>query len=203
MVRKAQKYLSAVVISVICAVIFIGIGYLYISANIKQTEGKNESVPYAVSTPENVGIMFEINDSKSLIYLDFEGQGISYLNADEKTVKDGFCCGYSVDYRVSADYEFLSGLIDRLGGIELYYESTVPLNFTGVQVTDLLSHTVEREDLRKDIILSIIEKISVVGFSRSDFSFIIENSSTELNIPECYYWNEYMKNMCSKPHIVN
>ncbi|MBP3627558.1 MAG: hypothetical protein J6J39_05920 [Clostridia bacterium] len=203
MVKRVQKYLSAVVISVICAVIFIGIGYLYISANIKQAEGKSESVPYAVSAPENVGIMFEINDSKSLIYLNFEEQSITYLNADDKSANNGSCCGYPLDYRISADYEFLSGLIDRLGGIELYYESTVPLNFTGVQVTDLLSHTVERESLRKSIIISIIEKISLVGFSRSDFAFIIENSSTDLTVPECYYWNEYMKNMCMKPHIVN
>lgn len=203
MVKNVKKYFSAMMISLICAAMFIGIGYLYISANIQQAESKKEKVPYASTKPENVGIMFDIVDSKSLIYLNFEEQSVTYLNAQDKSIKDGFCCGYSVDYNISGDYDFLCALIDRIGGIELYYESTVPMNFTGVQVVELFSYTLEREKLRKDVILSIIEKISRVGFSRNDFSFIIQNSSTDLSVPECYYWNEYIKNMCSHSHIVN
>ena len=202
MVKRVKTYISAIVISSICAVLFIGIGYLYISAGIKEVENSQSSVPYSSFSPENAGIMFNIADSKTLIFLDFDEQRVAFLNADDKKIEENTCCGYSIDYTVSADYDFLADLVDLVGGIELKGE-TDTLNYTGVQLIELVSSSAQREDLRRDIAAAIFERISLNSFSRSDFAFIIENTLTDLTIPDCYYWSDYIKDMCANPYFVN
>lgn len=201
MVRKMKSLLTAAAICAICSLIFIGIGYLYISASLKQTENKSESVPYKGSI-DSAGVLFELEGNKSIIFLDFENSAVTYINANEKLINDDECCGYSVDYKISADYSLVSEIIDRLGGIELDIENEKH-NYMGVQVGEIIEQTPDITLLRKEIADAIFEKISQVSFSRSDFAFIIENSTTDLTVPDIFYWEKYIKETCSKPYFIN
>ena len=46
-----------------------------------------------------------------------------------------------------------------------------------------------------------LEKISENGFSKDDFSYIIEYGNTDLTVPVCYDWEKYIKQMCSSVNI--
>lgn len=202
MVKKMKGFLSAAVICLVCSLIFIGIGYLYISASLKETENKAEKVPYYTEKVDSVGVLFELEGNKSLIYLDFENSAVTYVNANEKKISNNMCCGYSVDYTVSADYSLIADIIDRLGGIEFSIEGKRH-NYMGVQVREIIEKTPDITPFRKQIAKAIFEKISLVSFSRNDFAFIIENSSTDLTVPDIFYWEKYIKETCKKAYFVN
>ena len=120
----------------------------------------------------------------------------------EQTAVGDTLYGYSVDYLIEGDYDLLSGIIDIAGGIEMENGEEV-LRFTGVQVTDILSRTTDREELRRKIISKIIEKIRETGFQKADFLYIIENSNTNLTVPDCYYWSDYITDLCTNARIIN
>ncbi len=202
MVRKIKGYLSAFLICIICSVIFIGIGYLYISASIKQTEKNAESVPYYSREITNAGLLFQFADSKTLIYLDFGEKAVTFVDADNKEIKDNMCCGYPVDYIIGAEYDLLCGIIDRIGGIELTLDGKEH-NYTGVQVKEILEKTAVTSELKKSIAKAIFDKISFCSLSRSDFAYMIENSSTNLTVPDIFSWDKYIKETCSKTYFVN
>ena len=85
----------------------------------------------------------------------------------------------------SANYDFLASLIDRFGGIELNTETDGRLNFTGVQITEMLSKSTDAE-FRRRIIKRLIENINRQGVNTSDMLFLIENTESELNYPSAY-----------------
>lgn len=202
MVKKMKGFLAAAAICLVCSLIFIGIGYLYISASIKETENKSQKVPYYTENVDSVGVLFELEGNKSLIFLDFENSSVTYVDANEKVITDNKCGGYNVDYTVSADYSLVSDIIDRLGGIELVVENKKH-NYMGVQVKEIIEKTPDITRFRKQIAEAIFEKISLVSFSRNDFAFIIENSSTDLTVPDIFYWEKYIKETCKKAYFVN
>ena len=201
MVKKMKGFLAAAMICIICSIIFIGIGYLYISASLKQTENKSEQIPYTEKV-DNACILFELEGNKSLIFLDFENSSVTYMNANEKLISEDMCCGYSIDYRVLADYSLVSNVIDKLGGIELEIENK-KYNYMGVQAKELIETTPDITLLRKQIAKAIFEKISAVSFSRSDFAYIIENSSTTLTVPDIFYLEKYIKETCKNAYFVD
>lgn len=202
MKARLRIFLKTAAICIACAAVFIGTGYFYLSSNSETVQNETESVPYYSAVPESAGVMFDILGDKTFFYLDFEKEILSVIYADEIETANDEIYGYPIDYTVSADYSLLGGIVDAVGGIDLNIEGE-ELAFTGVQVIELMETTVDRSSIRRETVNEIISKISEFGFDRELFLYIIENSDTDLTVPDCYYWSEHMKELCKLPRTVN
>ena len=159
-------------------------------------------MPYAPEAPEAKGVMFDICGDRTLAYMNFENNTLSIIFDDGNTTVGEKLYGYSVDFTVEGNYDLLAEIIDTSGGIELTFNDET-LRYTGVQIADILSHTADRKAIRRDIILAILEKIKNTGFQKEDFLYIIENSKTNLTVPDCYYWADYIKEICGNVQMIN
>ncbi len=183
-----------------CTVLILG-GYFYLTENLKSADTPAESVPYSFSSPENKGIMIDVNGDKTFIYLDFTSEKLSVIIPPEKEF-EGEIYGYPIDFNITADYRFLSSLIDYSGGIVLNLEGE-DLRYTGVQVTDILSHTTETEELKREIILSLLKTVGENGIDNEVFKYIVEETETDITIPDSYYWGRYIKKLSAGGSIIN
>ena len=57
--------------------------------------------------------------------------------------------------------------------------------------------------IEKQIIKSIIETVAKNGFHKKDFLVIIENSETNLTVPNCYDWENYIGKLCKNTFFIN
>lgn len=202
MQKKIKYTLTFITVCLLVLLIFIGSGYLYLSYELSPTEANEESVPYYTSIPENAGVMLDICGDRLLIFMDFEKSTMSMI-FDESDVSAGEeLFGYSVDYIIKGDYDLLAGIVDKVSGVELEIGEE-KLRYTGVQITDLLSRTAQRQDLNREITSQIIKKIKENGFQKEDFLYIIENSDTNLTLPDCYQWCDYIKGLCKNAKFIN
>jgi hypothetical protein len=202
MKNKFKFYLKLFSICAVCGAIFILSGYFYLNHKLEPAEIKNPSIPYTQSAPESKGIMFDICGDRSLAFINFEAGTLNIAFDVGETKKGDKLYGYTVDYTIESDYELLAYIIDIAGGIDLTFNDET-LRYTGVQVTDILTHTADRKDLRRQVITAILKKIKNTGFQKEDFLYIIENSKTNLTIPDCYYWSDYIKTICNNMQIIN
>lgn len=201
MSKKIKSLLTVIIIALLSFSVFVGVGYFYLDSNLEPVADKNTpSVPYYSEEPENVGISVEIGGQQNYFFLDFYYKRLNVIFDTEST--DVEAMGYSVDHYVISDYSLLEAIVDRVGGIEIEAEGEI-LRYTGVQVTDMLTSSAEYDNSERDIILKIIEKISENGFQKEDFLYIIENSETTLTVPICYYWSDYIKEICKSVNKVN
>lgn len=199
---KLRRFLKALTICLCVGIIFVGLGYFYLDKKLEPADNKTSSVPYTRSLPENTGIKFKMGGKGLLVYMDFEQEQLSLIFDDRDTSVGGMLYGYSVDYIVEGDFDLLAGIIDILGGIELEMENEV-LRYTGVQISDLLSIQSGSDTLMREIILKLTEKVKESGFKTEDFVYIIKNSNTNLTVPDCYYWSEYIGGLCENVQMVN
>lgn len=200
--KKIKYILTFLTVCLLVGVIFIGSGYLYLSYQLKPTEIKEETVPYYSTVPDNAGVMFDICADRILCYMDFE-KNLMNIVFDSKNIQIGEnLYGYPVDYMINGNYDLISYLVDAVGGIEMETEEEI-LRFTGVQIEDMLSRTAETEELYREIIPEILKKVYENGLEKEDFLYIIENSETNLTMPDCYYWPDYIKSLCKNAIIVN
>lgn len=201
--KKKIKYtLNLIAYCILICIVFIGSGYLYLSRELKPTEIKDESVPYYQALPDNKGILFDICGDRLLFYLNFEDKNIRIMFDHSDSKAGDTLMGYPVNFVVNGDYNLLAGIIDCVGGVEIHLANET-LRHTGVQVSDILSRTTHREDIIREIILSFFKKIQKNGFQKSDFLYIIENSDTNLTVPDCYHWSDYAKELSSDIKIIN
>ena len=77
------------------------------------------------------------------------------------------------------------------------------MNYSGAQITDMLSRTVEYNELCRKIVTAFFDKVSRYGIERSDLVYIIENCNTDLTVPKCYYWPKYLKELSENVALVN
>ena len=136
-----------------------------------------------------------------MIYLDFTDTVCTVISCDDINQDAEMHLGYSVDYSITLDYDVISGIIDRIGGIELETNGEL-LRYTGIQVVDLI-YTNKENDIDRDIISAIFSSISKNGFSKSDFVYIIDSGNTDLTVPICFDWPLYMKSLCRNFSFVN
>ena len=201
-----KRFFKASVSCLICVVFFVGVSYAYLSSETEKAKTDVEKVkndePYANNTPTNCGLLLSMPDNTGLLfYLDFLKTGITVITVDNINDIENEYRGYSVDYHIYADYSLVSGIIDRIGGIEIE-ENGETLRLTGVQVVEKLGTDTERL-AKYRILKSVFKSISENGLSRSDFIYIIENcDSTELSLPDCFYWSNYIKDMGANISIV-
>lgn len=197
MKRKTKIFLTSFTVSICSLLIFMAIGFLYLESINKTVENKSEKVPY-YQLPENKGILLDIDGSKTLIYMNFEKNNLSVIYPDmEEEIYD-----YEIDYKIKSDYKIVEEIIDILGGIDLKM-SEETYNYTGAQVVDLISKTEDIEPLKKTVTEKVIEKIGERGMTLEEFVYIIENSETNLTIPDCYTWPEYMSEICKNARFIN
>ncbi len=196
------RLLKLLTICLCTGIIFVGTGYLYLDKKLEPTENKTSSVPYSKALPENAGVKFEMCGKGLLVYMNFEENQLSFIFDDKGVTAGGMLYGYSVDYIIEGELDLLAGIIDILGGIELESKDEI-LRYTGVQVSDMLSRQTNSDKLIREIILKLTQKIQKTGFKTEDFLYIINNSNTNLTVPDCYYWSEYISALCSDVQIVN
>ena len=145
--------------------------------------------------------MREFCGDRTFVYLNFENEEMKIvfpLNGDsEDTVY-----GYSVDYTVKGDYYLLAEIIDAADGIELQSDDG-KYRYTGVQIAELLSNTVDTEELKRNIITALASKTADFGIDENVFYDIIKKGDTNLTVPDCHRWAEYLSLLCKNCTVVN
>lgn len=201
--KSIKLYLKTFLTLFLCLCIFVSVGFVYIYFKTADTQvQKNESfVPYS-TLPENAGVLFDVSGNYVYFYLDFENETLCLLYMDDYDGYSNEISGYPIDFTVKSDYSLVSGIVDMLGGIELSTGEEY-LTFTGAQITGLLSSSTDEDELEREITQKIIKQISHSGFLRQDFLYIIENSETNLTVPDCYYWSDSIKKLCENLRVVN
>lgn len=177
-------------------------GYFYLNRQSTQkVQNEVSSVPYYSYTPENCGLLISIGTDKLLVYMDFEDTVITVISADEIDREAQEIYGYSIDYKLECQYDVVERIVDVAGGIELELEGEL-LNCTGVQVVEILSNNAD-ENFKNEVTRKIIENLSENDFKKEDILYIIEHSRTNLTVPDCYFWDEYIKDLCKNARFIN
>ncbi len=202
---KNRTALKTAFVVFFCFILFFGGSYAYLWSSLKDTrqpaDTKDYNVPYN-SVPDNCGILINAPlNQKWLIYLDFTDTVCTVISCNDIKRDAKTHLGYTVDYSITLDYDIISGIIDRIGGIEIETDGEL-LRYTGIQVVDLI-YTNEENDIDRDIISAIFSAISKNGFSKSDFVYIIDSGNTDLTVPICFDWPSYMKSMCRNFSFAN
>jgi len=177
--------------------------YLEFSLNTADADNSESNIPYAAPLPDSTGVLLSLPDNTGyMFYIDFNGEQIltAVIDDTDNAISDYF--GYPVSYSVKADYNLIEGLIDKLGGLELY-DNGETLRYTGVQILNKLHSTPNNSDLKREIVKIFFNRIAEVGFSKDDLVYIIQNSDTNLTIPECYYWPPYIADISNNLRFIN
>lgn len=185
-----KVFLKQAAVILICITVFAGSAFLYLRQDkiSRQSDTEQSLIPYS-SAPDNVALLFELPHGTLLFELDF-GKALLTVTADPDT--ELISGKY---FTVSADERLVAGMIDRVGGIELLTDGEL-LRFTGHQVTELFGYYTDTEALRNSILEEYLKKAGEVGLSRQDLVYLIENSQTDLTVPDCFYWPEYTAELC-------
>ena len=202
MKKKIKDTVKIIAICLICGAFFVLSGYFYLSDKIKPAENHTESVPYSAAEPENAGVLLEISGDRTLFYFNFDDKTLSAVLIDGDAAQSDIYFGYPVNFTVKGDYGLVAGIIDRIGGIALTQNGET-LRLTGVQATDILTTTLDSKSVKREIITAAFLQIANSGFEKDCFVYIIENSKTDITVPDCYRWNEYMSALCRSGGIVN
>ena len=199
--KKTKVLLKTYLICALCCAFFVLTGYIYLEFPEEKVDNQVPSVPYYSYTPDSAGVLFDISGNLVFTFLDFERESISLVFCEENYSYEDEIYGYTVDYTITADHNLIGGIVDLLDGIELEKEGE-KLSFMGSQVVAELTTTTNSEEKRY-IIKQIISKIAQKGLGKKDFLYIIENSETNLTVPDCYYWSDSIKAVCKTVVIVN
>lgn len=199
MKKQTKIFFKTFFISLLCCAVFIGVGAAMLYRPEQTAQNEVSSVPYYTAYPESAGVLFDIAGKKTFFNLDFERQLLSVVYNRDADLSE---YGYWVDYRITADYSLVGDIIDMAGGID-YDNGKEALALTGVQAVELLTTTPDDGTLHRKITESTLSALSERGLSASDLLYIIENSETNLTVPDCYSWTEYIKPLCKGVRVVN
>jgi len=181
-----KTFLKTFVISGWCLVLFIGLGYYYIKSHDIRVENEVESVPYYTQTPDSKGVLFKFSKGSVYTYLDFDLSTVTVI-LNPESVDD---MGYTTDYTVNANYSLIAYMCDYFDGINLTLNAET-LRYTGNQVVELIINDTSTE-LRIKVIDAIFRKINGEGIGVDFLNSIVTKSETNLKIPDCYFWAEFM-----------
>lgn len=169
---------------------FVTAGYFYLDRRIQKTGQNTSGIPYEFSLPENQSILLEIGDSRTALFLDFRKETLYVAEGDAGKTVEAF--GGTFDYTVRAQVDFLSDLVDRVGGISLCVGGET-LRYTGSQVTEMMAAGIT-PDLKpgNTVREALIRKIAQRGLRSGDLQKMIEQSQTNLTVMDCLRWEEYL-----------
>lgn len=193
-------FLETVFFTALLLMFFIGIGYFYLSGHITKAQNEVENVPYYDYVPQNTGLLFSVLDNKTLAYLDFENESLRICFVDGD-ISQNSVYGYDIDYEIESDLGLVAEIVDILGGIDLDIDGET-LNYTGTQIKEILERNTD-DILEQQIIKCIIRAVGNNGFTKNDFLAVIENSETNLTMPDCYDWENYIDKLCKNAVFVN
>ena len=186
----------------LCALLVAG-GYFYLRQSFKKTENTVSNEPYSFSPPENCGVLLSLDGDLTFLYLDFAGETLYVVIPPEGfDTYEKEIYGYGIDRTVRSDYSLLSVIVDYAGGIELEINGE-RLRCTGAQVTDMMSRTADTGEFKRTVITSLLNRVGENGIDEKVFSAVINMSTTDLAVPDCFRWENYIKRMCADGRIVN
>lgn len=200
-----KKFLKPALVVFLSGAIFFISSYLYLNSSLKsaeqQADKKAENIPFR-QIPENCGLLTTLPNGKSMLfYLDFESEILYIINVYSHFENTNDYVGYPIDKKCNLDYYSLSLIIDRIGGIDIEGDGGF-LRYGGIQVCDMISGD-NSDELFYTLLDSFCEKIAQVGFFEDDFSYLISVCDTNLTMPICLYWSDYMSDMFSNVVFVN
>ena len=198
--NKTKIFLVSFTTSFCSLLIFITFGFFYLYNGNKTVENKTEEVPYS-QVPENVGVVLETLQSKILLYMDFEQNISSVLYLENREYGDEIY-GYTINYTLKLSYDVIEEIIDTLGGIDLQLEEET-YNYTGAQVVELVFRTANIGQLKREITEKIIEKIGDKGITLEELIYIVENSETDISVPDCYFWPDHIREVFKSVRFIN
>lgn len=198
--KKTKIFLISFTVSLLSLLIFVSSGFFYLQSTETKVENKSEKVPF-YQVPESKGIIFQTPQSKTFLYMDYTDKVLSVIYLGDEEYESEIY-GYKIDYTIKSNYTVLEEIIDNLGGIDLETEEEI-YNYTGTQVVDLICKTVDIEPLKKTVTQKIIEKIGEKGMTLEELIYIIENSETDLTVPDCYSWPENIGKICKNARFIN
>lgn len=187
-----KAFLKYTAFFMVCIVVFTGSSFVYLhfSKRAQKTNEQPSPVPYAAA-PKEAEIRLHFPHSYATLFLDFENEELGvYTNNDEfRFAEEDYC------FDIECTEVLVAGMIDRVGGLELNMDGE-RLRYTGLQVTSLIYGEKGTPQRRRDALEEFFQKASVNGLSRKDFIYIIENTKTNLTVPDCFYWPEYIGETC-------
>ena len=204
MKKKYDVYFKIFISSITFAAVLILTFSITVGVKSKTVNESIENVPYKVEeAPLFWGVLINFKGGKS-VYLAFDAErnSTSVLilpeSANEEAVAE---YGYAVSTFSSADFDFLSSLIDSFGGIELNSDGET-FNFTGVQISEMLKKSNDTE-FKKRVINKLLSKIKNQGLKKDNILLLIEETETKLTFPEGYYLNETVNNSLGSVRFIN
>lgn len=182
--------------------VFFGGAYGYLKIKMppeeQPAEHKSENIPYDNTLPQNANLLFILPDRKQvMICLLFSEGRLNVVFADEAPRE--LYCGAAPDYTFHTKEEFLEKLIDRFGGLTLTLDGTTA-RYTGIQIIDFFSKG-RQEPTLNAVVTALLHRIAEVGFTRQDLVFFIEQTKTDLTVPDCYDWSERIPELCANPQF--
>ena len=195
MKKRTKGLLTAFVSALLSFAVMLTAAYVYMSADrAKKSVGSTESrVPYK-QKQESKGVMFLLPDGTGcLFHLDFENESVTAVLTETADPYADDLGGYGIDFTVELSFDTAEGIIDRAGGVNLEEDGQM-LRFTGFQVIQLISQGAGM-DLRREIVCEVLSGFAKNSITAGDLVYIIENSQTDLTVPECYGWHQDLPQM--------
>ena len=198
---KISPFFLSFLISILCFGILISGTFFHIKNSFSTAQNPVEYVPYE-PMPQNVGIMVNISNDKTLLYLDFESSSLKLLYADDWTEEKIYNSGYSLDFFIEGNFDLIKEIVDYLGGVDMVYNGE-KLCCTGNQVIEILSFSSNFDNDRRNLTEGILNEISKQSVKLNLFLKIIENCKTDLTVPDCYLWCDYISILCENVIVIN
>ena len=73
------------------------------------------------------------------------------------------------------------------------------LRYTGSQAVKLAA---ENAVETADILQAVFDKIAGQGVTRAQLTYLLENSQTDLTVPICFSWPEWLRQLCANAEII-
>ena len=195
MKTKNLKIFTFIIYFLVLVLIFVLIGYIYLSSGTEKVDQKIYSEPYEY-TPENCGIIIDLPFAKSFYYLDFKENEIKSFFVDKLDSDGKECCGYPVNFTVKGGDLLLAKIIDAVGGTDLTKDGVI-MHFSGDMALSEIESAVNKQEILKNIAESAFKSIAQNGIKRDDIIGFLEYAETNLTVPDFYYWPDFLKLMAA------
>jgi len=191
--NKYKQIIALMAVITLSISAFIGCAYAYIYLNStsshQSADATQSHIPYSnIPSTVKLRVIFPDN-SNMLLTLDFADVSITADFTDDYTASD---------YTIKTNEEALSGFIDRLGGIEIFYDNTV-FRYTGLQAVRLSADGYVE---KSKTVNAVFAKIASDGITRPQLTYLLEHCHTDLSVVDCFSWPEWLKNMCCYVTII-
>ncbi len=212
--EKRRKVLTVLLVMLICSLAFALAALTYFglqSTRSQKVAGEQESVPYEAPAPDNLAILFQVEQlgCYDIFYFDFSVGTLTVTALPSgTTVGEARRFGYELDRSIACDLEGMAALIDRFGGIEMKIApSSELLRLTGAQVVSYLQENAMFEQVwqeaRAQILHCFFENIAIAGFTKDDFIFLTQHAETDISYPDFYNRMDQLPALCGNCIVVS